>query len=113
MGFLIWRKKDILFSRYLEFCALSEVTNFKIFDVIIDISSLTLSVFFVRTLGSLIKKFGQLLVPIKPNISFVFRTELVPSPFIIVIKWQYNAIFKFLLDNVCYFSSFQRTFSED
>ena len=48
MGFLIWRKKDILFSRYLEFCALSEVTNFKIFDVIIDISSLTLSVFLLE-----------------------------------------------------------------
>ena len=62
--FLIWRKNDILFSRYLDFCAFVKSTDFKICDIIVGITSsgISTSAYFFWILGTLKKKFGQILV---------------------------------------------------
>ena len=38
MNFFIWRKNNVLFSRYRDFCVFVKPTNFKICDVIINIA---------------------------------------------------------------------------
>ena len=35
----IWKKKKIFFSRYSDFYVFHEFTNFKIYDVIIEITA--------------------------------------------------------------------------
>ena len=39
MNFFIWRKNYASFSEYLDFCVFDKSTNFKICDVIIDITA--------------------------------------------------------------------------
>ena len=39
MNFFIWRKIDVSFTRYLDFYVFEKPTNFKICDVIIDITA--------------------------------------------------------------------------
>ena len=71
---LIWRKNDILFSRYLDFCDFVKSTDFKICDVIIGIASSGISTYayFFWILSTLKKKFRQILVCCKINISNMF-----------------------------------------
>ena len=38
--FFIWRKTDASVSRYLDFSVFGEATNFRICDVVIDITAL-------------------------------------------------------------------------
>ena len=72
--FLIWRKNNISFSRYLDFYAFVKCTDFKICDVIIGIASSGISTYayFFWILSTLKKKFGQILVCCKTNISNMF-----------------------------------------
>ena len=72
-SFLIWRQ-NILFSRYLDFCAFVKSTDFKIRDIIIGIASsgISTSAYFFWILSTLKKKFYQILVCCKGNISNMF-----------------------------------------
>ena len=70
-------KKNILFSRYLEFCAFVKSTDFKICDVIRGIvgSGISTYAYFFRILSALKKKFSQILVYCKTNISSIFLAQ--------------------------------------
>ena len=53
-------------------------------------------------------KFGQILVYLITNISNMFLAQsgdwtLVPDPFIILMKWQYNKICQFLVVDIYHF----------
>ena len=39
MNIFIWRKNNVLFSRYLDFCVFEKSIDFKICDVTIDIAT--------------------------------------------------------------------------
>ena len=39
MNFFIWRKNNVLFSRYRDFCVFVKPADFKIYDVIISIAA--------------------------------------------------------------------------
>ena len=75
--FLIWRKDNILFSRYLDFCAFLKSTDFKICDIIIVITSsgISTSASFFWILSTLKKEFGQILVCCKTNTSNMFIAQ--------------------------------------
>ena len=75
--FLIWRKNNISFSRYLDFCAFVKFTDFKIYNVIIGIASSKTSTctYFFWILSTLKKKFGQILVCCTTNISNMFLAQ--------------------------------------
>ena len=68
------KKNIIWFSRYLEFCAFVKSTDFKICGVIIGIASSGISTYayFFLILSTLKKKFVQMLVCCKTNISNMF-----------------------------------------
>ena len=63
-------------------------------------------------------KFGQILVYLKTNISNVFWLnagdwKLLPDPFLILMKWQYNKICQSLIVDIHYFKfSFIQTFKK-
>ena len=75
--FLIWRKNNVLFSRYLDFCAFVKSRDFKICDIVIDITSsrISTSSYFFWILSTLKNKFGQILVCCKTNISNMFLAQ--------------------------------------
>ena len=75
--FLTWRKSNILFSRYLDFCTFVKSTDFKICDIIIGISSsgISTSADFFWILSTLKKKFGQMLECCNTNISIMFLAQ--------------------------------------
>ena len=75
--FLIWRKNDISFSRYLDFCAFVKSTDFKICHVIIGIASsgIFTYAYFLWILSTLKKKFGQVVVCCETNISDTFLAQ--------------------------------------
>ena len=75
--FLIWRKNNILFSRYLDFCAFVKSTDFNICDIIIGITSsaISTSAYFFWILSTLEKKFDQILVCCKTKISNMFLAQ--------------------------------------
>ena len=103
--FLIWRKNNILISRYLDFCAFVKSTDFKMCDVIIGIASSGVSTYayFFWILSTLKKKFGQILVCCKTNISNMFLAldwKLAPGFIMILLKWQYSEIWQFLIVNI-------------
>ena len=98
--FLICRKKQYFVfektSRFLCFC---EIHNFKICGVIISITSSEISIYayFCWILSTLKKKFGQIFLT-----CFLLQTgnwKLVPGSFMILLKWQYSEIWKFLIVN--------------
>ena len=64
MIFFIWRK-NVSFTRYLDFCVFVKSTYFKICDVI--------------------------------------RGKLVPSLYMILLKWQYSVIWPFLIADIYHF----------
>ena len=71
-------KINILFSRYLDSCASVKLTDFKISDIIIGITSsgVSTSAYFFWILSTMKKKFGQvLLVCCKTNISNMFLVQ--------------------------------------
>ena len=74
--FLIWRK-NISFSKYLDFCTFMKSTDFKICDVIISIASSGISTYayFFWILSTLKKKFSQILVYCKTNITDMFLDQ--------------------------------------
>ena len=51
LNFWIRRKNVLSFSRYLDFCVLSESLKFKVCDIIIDIASDVYRFFLGRPLG--------------------------------------------------------------
>ena len=91
--FLIWRKNNISFSRYLDFCVSVKSTDFKICNVIIGIVSSGISTYayLFWILRTLKKKFSQILVWCKTNISNLFLAqdsilETSSGPFYDLIK---------------------------
>ena len=73
MIFFIWRK-NVLFSRYLDFCIFVKSTDFKICDVIIDITTqwkLHLCLYF-WILSTIKMKFDQIVLCCMRNISNMF-----------------------------------------
>ena len=55
-----------------------------------------------------VKQFGQILVHIMTNISNKFRVtsevwKPVPGPFIILLKFQYNEMYQFLVSDLFHF----------
>ena len=75
--FLIWRKKSILFWRYLNFCAFVKSTDFKICDIITGITStgISISAYLFWVLSTLKKKLGQILVCCETKISNMFLAQ--------------------------------------
>ena len=76
INFFIWRK-NVLFSRYLNFCVFMKFTNFKIFDVITALLhnvSYTFAYFF-GILSTIKMKCSQILVYLKTNISNMFLAQ--------------------------------------
>ena len=89
MSFFIWRK-DVLFSRYLDFRVFVKFTNFKVCDVITDIAAWWKLHFclFLWILSTIKRKFGQIIVylTINKNIYNMFlaqcwRLETSSRPF--------------------------------
>ena len=75
--FLIWRKNNISFTRYLDFYAFVKSTDFKICDVIIGISTYwmpCLCLFLLKHKYHQIK-LGQMLVCCMANISNMFLAQ--------------------------------------
>ena len=88
MNFFIWRKNNVLFSRYIDFCVFVKSTNFKICDVIIDIADNGSYVFAYCfwILRNIKMKFGQILIYRITNISNMllaqcWRLETSSRPF--------------------------------
>ena len=75
--FLIWSKNNILYSRYVDFCAFVKSTNFKVCDIVIGITSsgISTSAYFSWTLSTLKKKSGQILVCCKANSSNILLVQ--------------------------------------
>ena len=71
MNFFIWRKNNVLFSSYQDFCVFVKPADFKLCDVI---TSYTYAYFF-WILSSIKMKFGQILVCCMKNLSNMFSTE--------------------------------------
>ena len=74
MNFFIWKKYDVLFSRYLDFCVFHESTNFKIFDIVID-RSYTFD-YFLKILHSIKIKFGQTIVQLMTDTFNLFFSSI-------------------------------------
>ena len=88
MNFFIWRKNNVLFSRYRDFCVFVKPADFKICDVIIS-CKLHLCLFWI--LSPIKIKFGQILVCCMTTISNMFlakcwRLETSSRPFYDFIK---------------------------
>ena len=79
MNFFIWRKSNISFSRYLDFCVFVKSTDFKICDVTINIlhngSYAYAYAYFFWILSAIKMEFGQILVCCMTNISNMFLTQ--------------------------------------
>ena len=68
MNFFIWRKNNVSFSRYWDFCVFVKPTDFRICDIIISIAA-------ECKLSPIKMKFGQILVCCMTNISNMFLAE--------------------------------------
>ena len=106
MNFFIWRKNNVSFLRYLDFCVYVKSTNFQICDVIIGIATKwKLRLWILSTIKM---KFGQILLFCRTHISNMFwpktgEWKLVLDPFLIVLKWQYSKIWPFLIMAIYHF----------
>ena len=105
--FSIWRKNNISFLRYLDFCGFVKSTDFKICDVFKGIASKGISTYayFFWILSTLKKKFGQILVCYKTNISNMllaldWKLETSSRLFYDLLKWQYCKIWQFLIVSI-------------
>ena len=71
MGFFIWRKNNVSLSRYRDFCAFANPTDFKICDDIINIAAYASCcyAYCFWILSSIKMKLGHILVSCMTNIS--------------------------------------------
>ena len=104
MIFFIWRENNVAFLRYLDYCDFVKSTDLKICDVIIGIATqwkLHLCLFLLNP-----KYYGngfvQMLLCCMTKISNMFcliarAWKLIPSHFMILLKWQYSQVWPFLL----------------
>ena len=72
MNFFIWRKNNVSFSRYRDFCVFVKPDDFKICDVMIISYAYA---YFFWILSPIKMEFGQILVCCRRNISNMFLAE--------------------------------------
>ena len=107
MNFFIWRKNNISFLRYRDFCVFVKSTDFKIREIIISIArqrKLHLCLFLLNSKWNLVK---YLCAIWQTSITYFLLNakdwKLVLGSFMILLKWQYSEIRPFLMVGIYHF----------